>query len=687
MASRRNIAPELLDLVRAKLASSGLDWDAHADLLHMEAVDAHSVAALGFKPAPGLKINYLDLDGKPILDDGKPFFRLRYLAEPAGFASKTEDGATRYLQPPNTLPHLYLPANEDWGAVAANPAAAIIITEGELKAASACAYGFATVGLGGVQSWRALQRGLEWLREFESFQWVGRETYICFDSDYQSNVNVCAALKNLSEELERRGARTRVTTIPALAGMAKTGLDDYLVHEEGGAQRFRALLHDSPPLGLAGVLFALNERYTYVRDPGLVVDRGTLARVSVEAFKGHLEATARYQEALLRKDGTLGFKAVPAATKWIGWPLRREAARVTYRPGHIRDVDGELNIWTGWGCEAKKGDIKLFLSLLDRVFEGAEPGAMSWFLDWLAYPLQNPGTKLFAAAVLHGVRTGTGKTLIGYTLGKIYGKNFTEIRQGNLQSGFNEWAQGKQFILGDDITGNDQRQYADMLKTMITQKELRVNMKYVPSYVIPDCLNYLFTSNQPDVFFLEDDDRRFYVHEVICDPLPEDFFRAYDKALWQEDLAPAVFHWLLQRDLSKFNPNARALRTSARERMVEVGRSDLAGWVRRLLEEPDRHLDLVPGASKRDLWTAKELLALYDPNRETRVTANGIGRELARAGVRMAYRGLPVHAVDSRSRYYILRNAGNWVKADHAACARHITDAWGVEEKRAGQKF
>ena len=58
--------------------------------------------------------------------------------------------------------------------------------------------------------------------------------------------------------------------------------------------------------------------------------------------------------------------------------------------------------------------------------------------------------------------------------------------------------------MGDDVTGSDKRADADFLKKLITQKELRVNVKYLPAYTVKDCINYFFTANHPDSFFLED---------------------------------------------------------------------------------------------------------------------------------------------------------------------------------------
>jgi hypothetical protein len=245
----------------------------------------------------------------------------------------------------------------------------------------------------------------------------------------------------------------------------------------------------------------------------------------------------------------------------------------------------------------------------------------------------------------------------------------------DLHNGFNEWAEGKQLAMGDDVTGSNKRADADFLKKLITQRELRVNGKYVPTYVVPDCINYFFTANHPDSFFLEDDDRRFFIHEVSVGPLDEDFYMEY--GLWLDTGgAEAVFHYLQTLDLGTFNPAASAFKTMARTRMIVGVQSDLAGWARQLLNNPDYVLKIGEIALTKDLYTSKELLELYDPIGRTGTTANGLGRELAKAGFKYACKGNPIRLSNGyQGRYYIVRNINKWLdKAQPTAIIKHIED-------------
>lgn len=683
-----NYRPLLLG--ERKLKLSGLTLE-DAELLSIQCLSRSQTENQhkAFKPLCSLKINYIGPDGKTINDwpQSPPFYRIRYLETSDDFSSLTKKKPLRYMQEPNTAPVAYYPANQDWSDIVQNIEQPLIITEGELKAAKACKEGFPTIGLGGVYNWRSLKLGITWLPSLDLIKWPKRNVYICFDSDYKSNPMVCAALRELSEELHRRGSFVHLISLPQLPDLDKVGLDDFLVHAGPSAvSMFSKLLTEAEPLGLTAPLWGLNNKYIYIQNPGLIIDQDTTSKTNPSAFKEHLQSQANYHERTLNKDGSVSFKLVSAAAAWLKWPLRAEAVKITYEPGgkkFILKPYPMFNIWPGWGVEPIDDDVTPFLELVDHIFHGSEPEALDWFMNWCAYPLQHPGTKLFSSVVLHGIRHGTGKSLIGYTLGRIYGKNFTEISQMDLHNSFNEWAEGKQLVMGDDVTGSNKRADADFLKKLITQRELRVNGKYVPTYVVPDCINYFFTANHPDSFFLEDDDRRFFIHEVQVGPMDEEFYMNYD--MWLDTGGSnAVFHWLLHRDLGSFNHAAPAFKTAAKDRMIVNMQSDLASWVRTLLATPDQVLRVGDIEIRKDLFTSRELLQYYDPHGSTGTTANGLGRELARAGIRQVCGGKPIRLSDGyQGRFYAVRNQDKWSLSN----VKDVTDYLNVCEKKHAAKY
>lgn len=622
--------------------------DAMLNKLSLSALDATDVKALRFaaytaddagkqlKSLPnyhaGFLIPYFDLEGRVT-----KFWRYRYLeSTKTGFDALTTKKELRYAQPGRSLNEIYIPpvGGTNWKSVAANPEIPLVITEGELKAACATKLGFPTIGLGGVWCFKSNNARMPLLPMFHEFQWRERIVYICYDSDAVTNPQVMTAENALARELMLLGAQPFIVRIPFLEkDNKKIGLDDYLVDE--GVDAFRDLLDNAAEWRAAVELFALNQEVVYVRDPGVILHMEDLRRIAPRAFVDHAYSTRIYYEEQVTDKGTKMVER-SAAKEWLKWPHRAEVQRVTYEPGADRITrKNELNVWSGWSCDPEPGDVTPWKDLLDFIFGKNNPHR-KWFEQWCAYPLQNPGTKLYSSPVIWGRKHGTGKSLIGYTLGKIYGSNFTEISDENIKQLHNEWAENKQFVMGDEITSGDKRGMADHLKSMITRKLLRLNPKYIPSYTVPDRINYYFTSNHPDSFFLEDDDRRFFIHEVRGDPMPKTFYNAYEKWMGKDEEIgpgiPALFAYLLSMDLSDFDPTGHAPVTEAKRDMIDGGRSDLASWVAMLRDDPDTVLRIDKQVLSFDLWRAEDLLLLYDPQEKGKVTANGLARELRRAG-------------------------------------------------------
>lgn len=614
------------DAMHTKLSKSGLT-EAEAKTLRYEAYTAEDASKLSI-PAffAGFKLPYFDLEGRVT-----KFWRYRYLENTkTGFDALTDKKPLRYAQPKKSLNELYIPpvGGTNWSVIAKDPSIPLIITEGELKAACATKHGHPTIGLGGVWCFKSNAERMPMLPMFREFVWKNRIVYICYDSDAVTNHMVMQAENALARELMLMGAEPMIVRLPELEG-EKTGLDDYIVHE--GPEAFGEMVASATAWRAAQELFALNEEVLYVRDPGVLLRMDTLQRISPRAFVDHAYSTRIYYEEQVTQNGTKMVER-SAAREWLKWPSRAEVEKVTYAPGKARITDrNELNIWRGWGVEPEPGDISLWNELLDFVFRD-DKAARGWFEKWCAYPLQKPGTKMYTAVVVHGLAQGTGKSLIGYTLGRIYGDNFTEVEDTDIHATHNEWAENKQFVLGDEITGGDKRAVAERLKRMITQLKLRLNPKYIPAYTVPDCINYYFTSNHPDSFFLEDTDRRFFIWEVIGQPKAKEFYRKYDAALKSGDLARALFAHLLQVDLGDFDPHSPAPTTDAKREMIDAGRSDLGNWVAMLRDDPDTVLRVDGKVIPFELWRAEDLLSLYDPLERKRVTANGLARELKRAG-------------------------------------------------------
>ena len=667
-------------LAREKWRGSGLS-DEVAERLGMRHLRPHETKNIAqhFAAADALFIPYFNMGGEQT-----SFFRVRYLGSAPGFG-KLIKKPRKYDQPAATLNEVYFPPllARSWKEIACDCRTPLHITEGELKAAAACVHGFAALGLGGVDVWRSGKRGLEFLPGLAEIDWTERETYIIYDSDAATNPNVVNAQNRLAQELVARGARARIVSLSNTATGSKTGLDDFLL--AAGSEALSKLIDEAPQFPESAALWEMNKDVVYIRDPGIVVARTSGQRLSAKAFKEHAFANRHYKEVKQgQKTTTLVEKST--AARWLAWEQRFELERMTYAPGKPQITDArEWNTWKGWGVVPKKGSIVPWNWLLNYIFR-ADLLSRRWFEQWLAYPLQHPGSKLFSSAVLWSVYQGTGKTLLGRTMMRIYGDNSAEIQDTDLRGNYNGWALDRQFVLGEEVVGNDKRALADRFKSMITQEQVRINEKYIPVYSMPDCINYLFTSNHPDAFFLEDTDRRFFIHEIVGPPEERAKYEIYDD--WYRSYgASALFDHLLQLDTSDFNPRDPAPMTGAKQEMIDDNKSDMASWVLQLREDPDSAL--VPlgerVAKAAELLTNTQLLQAYASSIGTavgvmRVTANGLARELKRQSFRKFNGGLPIRANDRLAKLYIIRNPEHWQKATIADAAKHYAEVMGQEK-------
>lgn len=678
-------------LAEAKLASSGLTLE-DGQKLGMSWLTAEETKTLNVEHPhlPTLKIPYFNpRTGEPLSPRPKwpALYRLRMLRDPVPLPTDYR----KYTQESGSGLSAFFPRIIDWSLVLDDYRVPIIITEGELKAAKACKEDFPTIGLGGVWSWKAMAQGHSFLPELECVTWPRREVFIIFDSDARENEQICKALMALAEELQDRGALPRTALLPEQPGVEKTGLDDLLVGS--GADTLRDVLKGADHLLMARPLWQMNEEFVYVRDTGTVVRRATGGLYKPESIRTHAD-TKKYYESKLLPNGVLARQKTRAGDVWLDWAFRSEAERIVYSPGKdaltiIEDDDGAkaYNVWSGWACKPEKGDVKAFVKLFDYLMQGAEPEAKQWFLRWIAFPIQNPGKKLFSAAVLHSREQGVGKTLLGLTLELVYGKNLTTITQDALTNSFNEWAAGRQLALIDDVSGgSDKRHDHDKIKTLVTQKKIWVNRKNIAQYEILDCMNFLFSSNHQDVLFLEQTDRRFFIHEVKGPPLPAEDYKMYDAWMKMPEAGPALFDYLLHVDLGDFNPNAPPPITAAKTNMVRLSRTDIDDWVELMLETPEEFLKVGQAPIKADLLTLAELRACYTSyaGKEPDISQIGFSRKLAQHGVAAANNGDVIYVPHRPlARYYSVRRCEHWAKQSLDAIKRHL-GAIAADERMRG---
>lgn len=658
----------LAELAEAKLAGSCITVE-EAKYAGIKILEGSKVEGLfaGAQKAGALQINYLTPEGKPT-----GFYRVRYLEKLPGLRGQAAK-PLRYQQPPNTAPGVYFPRVKgvNWMSYLADESNPIIITEGELKALCATVRGMPTIALGGVWSFKSAKEGRSLLEDLEAIPWKDRTVYVVYDSDAVSNPKVVQAAVGLATTLGERGAAVFDAGIPQI-GDTKTGLDDYLFARSNAD--FVKLLDVSEPFEEVLVLHRFNQEYLYIKTLDAVVELSNRQMYAASAFRSTVAANQKYDRRKTNAQGQTVLERRSAAKDWLEWPNRAQAEKVDYAPGegYLVYPGPRYNTWRGWGAEPKKGDVRPWQELLQFVTNGAEPEAIKYLEQWFAYPIAHPGAKLFSSVAIWGVGTGTGKTLMGESMLEIYGEHGGIVGQDQLQSPYSSWLDNRQFILGDEITGSESRHHADKLKGLITSKTITINKKYVPEYDLPNRVNFYFTSNHPDAFFLERRDRRFLVFEAPYVGLSNDFYRKYVDWLRNKGGKHFLMYHLAHLDLGGFDPAEAPPETAAKRSMIEENLSELGVWVDQLKSDADRILTRFNFSTKREIFSSQELLMFFDPENAKKISSNGMGRELKRAGFMKVNKQVPLKTNAGTARFYAIRNTGKWMMATTSACIDHI---------------
>lgn len=660
-------------LARAKWRSSGLT-DAEAKELGLKALSAEQVKKKNqrFHEAGALFIPYWTLDGKL-----SRFYRIRYLEKLPGIAGLIEK-PQRYDQLP-VLQEVYYPNLIDWDTIAKDTSLPIGITEGELKAACACATGFPVLALGGVHSFMSSKRGISFLPSLEKIEWRQRTVFVVYDNDITHKLPVMRAQLDLARELVARGARVQFVSIPP--GPEK-GLDDFIVKQ--GKEAFSELLIKATPFEESEALWSMNEEVVLIRNVDVVLERSTGLLMFPDQYMRHLYANRFYMRQIEKGSGNKKYMVLektPIAPAWVAWEQRAELQELTYSPGSAQVIDNRSwNTWPGWGVVPVKGDIAPWYWLLDFLFTN-DRKAKRYFEQWCAYPIQHPGAKIYTACVLWSRVKRLGKSMIGLALKYIYGENGVVVGPKQLKGDFNSWAKNRQLVIGEEITAGEAKIDADYLKYIITNPTVTINEKNKPEYTHPNHANYLFLSNHPDALFLEDGDERYMIHGIQQNsPGPREKYEWCND--WLHGTGPShLMDYLLHLNLKDFNPREHAPKTQSKFAMIVAGKTDTGLWVLRLQEDPKHALRALgqKASESCDLYTAEQLYHAFDPQDRGRGRASvgSLGRQLIATGFRQVNGGLALSTASGIHRLYAVRNQQIWDQSTRKELRDHYDTYFG----------
>ena len=350
----------------------------------------------------------------------------------------------------------------------------------------------------------------------------------------------------------------------------------------------------------------------------------------------------------------------------IRYGLVKQVVRTTYTGSNemflYRNGEEQMNIWKAPEFAPSNKHPDLFLDHVRYITGSEEQSEM--FLDWLSYIIQNPCKKIGYATVIVTRNQGTGKSFFAELNKKLLGEdNLCELENSSISDNFTDWQEHTQMVVIHELH-QQKMGVENFLKNKITERGTSIRRPYQSSYRIENTYNFLCFSNHMNALYISNTSRRYL---IIGDYDVEKRSNEYYKDLWSllknQDELNAIYSYLKNRDLSKFEPNASPPQTDNHKKMVKASRSDFTGW----LEDQYRN---EKGIFKKDVFSMNNLMESLDEHipkflSNTQGKKNKVRSFLEEKGFnkrKIDY--YPSKGVRLRGTVYFIRDQENWMSKD-----------------------
>lgn len=377
-------------------------------------------------------------------------------------------------------------------------------------------------------------------------------------------------------------------------------------------------------------LTAMFDRYVWVESVGLIADTKTGVLLNREKFNVRNRHIGPPNKA-----DTCAYAVLTSSV-----PRLQVAHAITYRPGAERFVDENLpgltgrciNLWKPSAIElphhVSDADVQPWLEHVAFVIP--DENERTVVLNWLAWIIQHQGEKPNWALVIGSTKEGIGKDFMMQPVRVALGAdNVREIGPDDIASGYSDFLVGTRLLIVEEMQMHERKALMNRLKPIIASPPytLRVNIKFVPQYEIPNLVAAVFFTNMENALAIGPHDRRYFV--TWNDQAPRSAPYYAELAAWYESGgAAAAAAWLSMRDLSGFNAKGRAPDSEAKSAMRMASRSLFDETVEDAVANKE-------GPFAHGLFTLDEAVAYIEPRLgdRQRLSPRRLSGALKRLGV------------------------------------------------------
>lgn len=182
----------------------------------------------------------------------------------------------------------------------------------------------------------------------------------------------------------------------------------------------------------------------------------------------------------------------------------------------LEDGSRVFNLWSEPRIKPVKPEKyqepRWFLDVVERFFGEEHTTEREYFLDWCAHLVCRPAVKMPVSVLLISSLNGAGKGFIGDALMQMVGeKNTKKVTSGAIKGSFQSFIPGTTLVVIPELYEGGNYSFADGLKSLQSEDELFINLKYGPQENVNNACHFLAFSNNSMPIRLEESDRRWFV--------------------------------------------------------------------------------------------------------------------------------------------------------------------------------
>lgn len=212
----------------------------------------------------------------------------------------------------------------------------------------------------------------------------------------------------------------------------------------------------------------------------------------------------------------------------------------------IKEVE-EISMWF----------IEPFIMHVFKIICSSKKNIYIYLMKWIAYILQNPSGKTKTAIVITGAQ-GAGKNTFTDQICRLFGDYANNnTKSENILGTFNGVLFNKKLLVCNEMPSIDSTKKNvnfDLLKTLITEDSIDINLKHQDPIHVENVSNFIFLSNHFAPVKIEVGDRRFVVIRVSSNVRCDANYFTPLYASFTHEFYENLFTFFSRMDITGFDP-------------------------------------------------------------------------------------------------------------------------------------